>query len=105
MFISRKRIAAALILALVTISALTYYWFFSPGSIKPDILPVEDHVKCDLLIKNGTVVDGSGAKPFRADIAVRDVGVRIGSFSAEAGRVIDAEGKVVAWFYQPPFSY
>jgi N-acyl-D-aspartate/D-glutamate deacylase len=52
----------------------------------------------DLLIKNGTVVDGSGEPGFRADVAVhagKIVGV--GKYAgAAAARTIDAEGRVVA---------
>jgi N-acyl-D-amino-acid deacylase len=52
----------------------------------------------DLLIRNGTIVDGSGAPGFKADLAVKgDRVVRIGDLSgATATRVIDAAGLVVA---------
>ena len=52
----------------------------------------------DLLIRNGTIVDGSGAPGFKADLAVKgDRIVRIGDLSgATATRVIDAAGLVVA---------
>jgi N-acyl-D-amino-acid deacylase len=52
----------------------------------------------DLLIRNGTVVDGSGAPAFRADVAVKDGKVvAVGSLaSAKARRTIDASGLVVA---------
>lgn len=51
----------------------------------------------DLLIKNGTIVDGSGRPRYRSDIAVKgDRIVRIGNLkSATAQRVIDARGLVV----------
>ncbi|CAA9301206.1 MAG: N-acyl-D-amino-acid deacylase [uncultured Gemmatimonadetes bacterium] len=54
----------------------------------------------DLLIRGGTVVDGTGAARFRADVAVR--GGRIARVSrtaipaARARRVVDARGMVVA---------
>ena len=52
----------------------------------------------DLLIKNGRVVDGSGAPAFNADVAVQGgkiVGVGKAN-GAAAKRTIDAEGRVVA---------
>jgi N-acyl-D-amino-acid deacylase len=53
--------------------------------------------KLDLVIKNGTVVDGSGRAAFAADVAVAgDRIVEVGSVQAEAARTIDAAGCVVA---------
>jgi len=51
----------------------------------------------DLIIRGGTVVDGTGAQRFDADIAVKDgLIVGIGDISGEATREIDARGKIVA---------
>src|SRR5947209_19324677 len=51
----------------------------------------------DLLIKNGRIVDGSGAPSFRGDVAVKDGKiVEIGKLSGPAARAIDAAGLVVA---------
>ncbi len=52
----------------------------------------------DLLIRNGTVVDGSGAPALRADVAVKDGRIaRIGELKdAPARRTLDASGLVVA---------
>ena len=51
----------------------------------------------DLVIKNGTVIDGSGMPRFRADVGVqRGKITRIGRIRESAREVLDAEGQVVA---------
>ncbi len=51
----------------------------------------------DLLIKNGLVVDGSGAPGFYGDVAVTNGKiVGVGKFNESATRTINAEGRVVA---------
>jgi N-acyl-D-amino-acid deacylase len=51
----------------------------------------------DLVVKNGTVIDGSGLPRYRADVGVRDGRiVSIGRIRERAREVIDAEGHVVA---------
>src|SRR5258708_1737322 len=51
----------------------------------------------DLLIKNGRIVDGSGAPSFRGDVGVKDGKiVEIGKLSGPATRTVDAQGLVVA---------
>lgn len=50
----------------------------------------------DLVIKNGTVIDGSGAPRYRADVAVANGRIAaIGRVDAKAKQTIDAEGHVV----------
>ena len=50
----------------------------------------------DLIIKNGTVVDGTGSARFKADVAVKgDSVVAIGEIVGDATREIDAFGKIV----------
>jgi N-acyl-D-aspartate/D-glutamate deacylase len=54
-------------------------------------------MKLDLLIRNGTVVDGSGLPRFRADVGIADGKiVDIGRISSSAQQTIDAEGQIVA---------
>src|SRR2546423_8162245 len=51
----------------------------------------------DLLVRNGTVVDGSGGPGYRGDVGI-DKGriVEIGRIRSVAGRTIDADGLIVA---------
>ncbi len=50
----------------------------------------------DLVIKNGTVIDGSGAPRYRADVAVAGGRIAaIGRVDSKAKQTIDAEGHVV----------
>ena len=50
----------------------------------------------DLVIKNGTVIDGSGLPRYRADVAVRHGRIAaIGRIREAARKVIDADGQVV----------
>ena len=51
----------------------------------------------DLIIKNGTVYDGTGKKPFFADVAINgNKIVAIGELEGSSKEVIDAKGKIVA---------
>jgi N-acyl-D-aspartate/D-glutamate deacylase len=50
----------------------------------------------DLVIRNGTVVDGSGAEPFTADVAIRDGRiVKVGVVPDTGAEEIDADGLLV----------
>ena len=51
----------------------------------------------DLVIRNGTIVDGSGAPRYRGDVGVREGRiVEIGHVPSVAERIIDADGLIVA---------
>ncbi len=51
----------------------------------------------DLVIRNGTIVDGSGMGRYRADVGVTDGRiVEIGRIRAPAQRTINADGLIVA---------
>jgi N-acyl-D-amino-acid deacylase len=51
----------------------------------------------DLIIRNGTVVDGSGLPRYRADVAIAEGRIAaIGKINDSAKEVIDAEGHIVS---------
>jgi len=51
----------------------------------------------DLIVRNGLVIDGSGAAPRHADVGVREGQISIvGTVDGHAARVVDASGAVVA---------
>jgi N-acyl-D-amino-acid deacylase len=53
-------------------------------------------MSCDLVIKNGMVIDGSGLARYRADVGLKAGKIAfIGRIAAPAREVIDAEGHVV----------
>ena len=51
----------------------------------------------DLIVRNGTVVDGTGAQPFKADVAVKGgkIAAVAANLSGSADKEIDANGKLV----------
>ena len=51
----------------------------------------------DLVIRNGTIVDGTGAPRFTGDVAVKDgLIAEVGAVSGDGAEEIDAAGKIVA---------
>jgi N-acyl-D-aspartate/D-glutamate deacylase len=59
-----------------------------------------------MVIKNGTIVDGSGARAYRADIAVSGRHIaEIGTISDGAARVIDASDLIVAPGFIDPHTH
>lgn len=60
----------------------------------------------DLVIKNGTVVDGTGAARYQADVAISDGKVvEIGKVTEGAARTIDAHGLIVAPGFVDPHTH
>lgn len=51
----------------------------------------------DLIIRNGNIVDGTGAPAFSGDVAIKDGKIAaVGDFTGSATRKIDAKGNMVA---------
>ncbi len=60
----------------------------------------------DLLIKNGVIVDGTGAPRFRGNVAVSDGKITaIGDVDGAAHRTIDADGLVVCPGFIDPHTH
>lgn len=60
----------------------------------------------DSIIKNGTVVDGTGAPGVRADVAIVDGKIaEIGKVTGSAHRTIDASGLIVAPGFIDPHTH
>ncbi len=90
-FVSTVLIIACLVAACLATSP--------PSAAQRRTRPATPEAEYDLIIRGGRVVDGTGRRAFRADVAVRgDRVVRVGSVppAARARRTIDAAGLVVA---------
>ena len=60
----------------------------------------------DLLITNGTIVDGTGAAPFKGGVAVQDGKIAaLGKTEGSAATVIDAAGKIVCPGFVDPHTH
>ena len=66
----------------------------------------EETMSYDLVIKNGMVVDGTGAKRYQADVAIQGGKVaEIGKVTEGAKRTIDADGLVVTPGFVDPHTH
>ncbi|GAB5524993.1 MAG: amidohydrolase family protein [Roseivirga sp.] len=78
---------------------LTICWSCGSGPSAFDTL-ISEGDSFDIAIMNGSIVDGSGAEPFDSDLLIRDGKIvfmgEVDPDRIEAGRVIDAQGKVVS---------
>jgi N-acyl-D-amino-acid deacylase len=60
----------------------------------------------DLIIRNGTIVDGTGSKPFKGDIAVSGGKItEVGTVVGNAGTTIDATGRTVTPGFIDPHTH
>ncbi len=60
----------------------------------------------DLVIRNGTVIDGTGGAPFEADVAVDNgIIVAVGKVQATGAEEIDARGQIVTPGFIDPHSH
>ena len=76
-------------------AALTLPLLFGCATMSGEALEADDAY--DLVIRGGTIYDGSGGAPYIGDVAVEgDRIVAVGIFSGAADRVVDASGKAVA---------
>ncbi len=71
------------------------------GFVSPSPVAAEEPIAADLVLKNGTVIDGTGAPRRRADVAIRGERiVAVGTFAVDPkARTIDAS----AWIVAPGF--
>jgi N-acyl-D-amino-acid deacylase len=80
--------------------------FNRPIANRPDAREETNSMSYDLLIKNGTVVDGTGAKPRRADIAVANGQIaEIGKITEGAKKTIDASDLIVSPGFVDPHTH
>jgi len=88
-FMSRNRLHAALLVS-------TVIWLAGSGNLAAEVLS-EPPRHFDILIRDGEIVDGTGAPPQRADVGINgDEIAAIGkSLRATADRVVDARGRVL----------
>jgi N-acyl-D-amino-acid deacylase len=96
------------VLLLFTLLTVTFPPQFY-GQRRGKTAATNDELKLDLLIKGGTVIDGSGSAPIKADIGIRgDRIVFVGQAAwkkLSAERTLDASGMIVAPGFIDPHTH
>ena len=60
----------------------------------------------DMIIKNGQIIDGTGASAYNADVAIKDGKiVEVGQIDQPAAREVDANGLVVSPGFIDPHTH
>jgi N-acyl-D-amino-acid deacylase len=100
------RISCALLVFALLISVFPSQFY---GQRRGKKIPISKELKLDLLIKGGTVVDGSGSAPMKTDIGI--LGDRIvfvgqsARIKVDAARTLDAAGMIVAPGFVDPHTH
>lgn len=84
----QRVVAGFLFLCVITVLVVPLVWFASRC--------VTSNIQYDVLIKNGTIYDGTLREPYVADIGIKgDRIVAIGKLTGQAAKTIDAKGCIV----------
>jgi N-acyl-D-aspartate/D-glutamate deacylase len=106
MFNKYQRLSSVLVIFALLIGVLPSQFYAQRRAKK---ISVSKELKLDLLIKGGTVVDGSGSAPIKSDIGIRgDRIVFIGKsarLKVDAARTLDAAGMIVAPGFVDPHTH
>lgn len=106
MFIRKSFFLPILMAILIGVGSMIFLYYQFEEKPNKLLSPAQEPIKCDLLIKNGTIIDGSGQEAFQGDVALSgDKIVKIGTFPAEAVQTIDAKGMIVAPGFINPHSH
>jgi N-acyl-D-amino-acid deacylase len=106
MFKSYQKFFCLLIVFSLFFAALPLSFF---AQIKRAGYPVHVSLNLDLLISGGQVIDGSGSRPFKADVGIKDDRIvfigRAAKFRVNAARTLDATGMIVAPGFIDPHTH
>ena len=59
-----------------------------------------------MVIRNATIVDGTGGDPFEGDVFIKDGIIQeVGNISNDCDKQIDAKGLIVTRIYRYPYTF